>query len=394
MGKLNKRALLGHLQRLGAASRADLAKSLGLSQPTAGKIVDELLAGGVFEEIDLGVGANDGSKRRAKVGRPARMIRLNQSKARFLGIHLGIRETSLALLSVGSDGEDRWDTRFKTPDSAAAWQKRLRKAAAAFSQKNFWGVLFSVPGIVDERGGRILFSPNIHWTENIDLSALVRKVWRAPVLLIQEEHAVAMSHQTNDPGGDDFLLADFGEGVGGAVVVGGKLFEHPMPISGELGHTPVAGNSRPCGCGAIGCLETLASMRGLLQSFAEANPRAPRSWPALVSAIETHGVQPWLAHALDATAGVIAGALNVLGLRRIVITGILPELPTVVMQYLMQSIARGSLWAKFGSINVEGAQRRRNAGLVTIGLDHLIMPVNENAETGAAQSNFARAKNL
>ena len=44
MGQLNRRALLRQLQKLGVASRADLAKSLGMSQPTAGKIVDELLA--------------------------------------------------------------------------------------------------------------------------------------------------------------------------------------------------------------------------------------------------------------------------------------------------------------------------------------------------------------
>jgi glutamate synthase (NADPH/NADH) small chain len=44
MGQLNRRALLRRLQKLGVASRAELAKSLGMSQPTAGKIVDELIA--------------------------------------------------------------------------------------------------------------------------------------------------------------------------------------------------------------------------------------------------------------------------------------------------------------------------------------------------------------
>ena len=52
MGRHNKRAVLDRLLRLGTASRAELAKSLGLSQPTAGKIADELLELGVFEETD------------------------------------------------------------------------------------------------------------------------------------------------------------------------------------------------------------------------------------------------------------------------------------------------------------------------------------------------------
>jgi predicted NBD/HSP70 family sugar kinase len=212
----------------------------------------------------------------------------------------------------------------------------------------------------------------------MDLAAPVRKIWRAPVILVQEEHAVALGHQAGDPGGEDFFLADFGEGVGGAVVVAGKIVAHPLPISGELGHTPVIGNNRQCGCGASGCLETLASTRGLLQSFAAANPRAARSWPALVESVTANGVEPWLAGALDATAGVIAGALNVLGLRRVVITGTLAELPPSVLQCLAKSISNGSLWARFGEVKVEGATRRRTAGLVAIGLDHIIVPVHDN----------------
>ena len=90
MGRLNKRALLGHLHRLGIASRADLAKSLGLSQPTAGKIVDELLAMGVFEEVTTTTTTNRSQRSQVKAGRPARMLRLNRSKAHFLAIQIGI----------------------------------------------------------------------------------------------------------------------------------------------------------------------------------------------------------------------------------------------------------------------------------------------------------------
>ncbi|HWY75275.1 MAG TPA: Lrp/AsnC family transcriptional regulator, partial [Verrucomicrobiae bacterium] len=86
MGRLNKRALLTRLQRLGTASRADLAKSLGLSQPTAGKIVDELLDLGVFEEVAAVAQPASGQGRKAgtRPGRPGRMLRLTRSKARFL----------------------------------------------------------------------------------------------------------------------------------------------------------------------------------------------------------------------------------------------------------------------------------------------------------------------
>jgi predicted NBD/HSP70 family sugar kinase len=379
MGRLNKRALLGHLHRLGTASRADLAKSLGLSQPTAGKIVDELLELGVFEEVSAPIAAAGSPGRtRSKVGRPARMLRLSRSKAHFLGIQLGIRETSFALLPVGSTGEDAWPIQVETTDSAKDWVRQLQQATTQMAEKNFWGILVSVPGLVDERKNRVLYSANLHWTEKVDLTSLVHQVWNAPVVLVQEEHALALGHQAIDPTGEDFLLVDFGDGVGGAVVMAGKLYAHPLPIGGELGHTPVLGNDRRCGCGAVGCLETLTSSRGLLQSFVAASPKSARSLPALFASVERRGVESWFAETLSATAGVIAGALNMLGLRRVVITGTMNELPPSVLAYLAKAISKGALWARFGEIKVEGAPRRRSAGLVAAGLDRLIVPMAES----------------
>ena len=319
MGRLNKRALLVHLRRMGTASRADLAKSLGLSQPTAGKIVDELLEMGVFEEVATDPDSKGTATRSA--GRPARMLRLSRSKAHFLAIQLGIQKTDFALPSIGVTGEDAWVAHITTPESANDWQRQLRKIAGQIAEKAFWGVLVSVPGVLDERTSKVIYSPNLHWTEKADLRSQIRSIWKAPVLLVQEEHALALGQQAADAEGEDFLLADFGDGVGGAVVIAGKIHTHPLPVSGELGHTPVAGNDRRCGCGATGCLETLSSTRGLLQSYAAANPKAARSWQALAASVAAGGVELWLASTLDATAGVIAGALNVLGVRRVVITG-------------------------------------------------------------------------
>src|SRR6185312_7030427 len=101
MGRLNKRALLNCLQTMRTASRADLAKSLGVSQPTAGKIADELLELGVFEEVEVEEKPLQKHPHRGpKLGRPARMLRLTESKPRFLGIQLGVARTGLARLSL------------------------------------------------------------------------------------------------------------------------------------------------------------------------------------------------------------------------------------------------------------------------------------------------------
>jgi glucokinase len=227
---------------------------------------------------------------------------------------------------------------------------------------------------VDERKGRVLYSPNLRWTAGKALSEPLQEVWNAPVILIQEERILALGHHSAHREGDDFMLVDFGEGVGSAVLIFGKLYAHPLPISGEIGHTPVPGNERQCGCGSIGCLETLASIRGLLDSFGEAHPKSRKTWEALSSHVAANGIEPWLAKTLDAMAAGIAGGLNMVGLRRAVITGSVTELPPIVFNYLAEKIDKGTLWARFGDLKIEKAPRRRKAGLVAAGIDRLIVP--------------------
>jgi predicted NBD/HSP70 family sugar kinase len=170
------------------------------------------------------------------------------------------------------------------------------------------------------------------------------------------------------------LLVDFGEGVGGAIIVNGTPLANPLPISGEIGHTPALGNHRRCGCGALGCVETLVSVRGLLESFLAANPQVENSWAALGAHIARQGIEPWLAPALDAAAVAIAGALNVLGLRQVIITGSLTELPPAVLAHLSRAIENGAMWARFGKVECLSAPRRRTAGLVAVGIDRLVVP--------------------
>jgi predicted NBD/HSP70 family sugar kinase len=374
--RTNQRTVVSLLWRMGTASRADLAKAAGLSQPTAGKIITELMELGILHEVGPnGVGAQIAERR---LGRPGQLLALDAENPRFLAIELGVDETCVAPVPVGVKLEDSWSVRFPTPRSPGGWSAALRKACVGMSHPGMRGVLLSVPGIVDETAGKVLFCPNLHWLESADLPALLRRQWNLPVLLVQEIRALALGHLTAEPAAQDFLLVDFGEGVGGAIVLEGQLYSHPVPLSGELGHTPVPGNQRLCGCGAQGCLETLVSERGLLRSCSNLSKGGTRSWEGLVRHVAGSGMEPWLKETLEAAASVIAGALNVLGLHRVVVTGRLAQLSPAVLEHLAAEVRQGALWARFGEVSCTSAPRRRAAGLVAAGLDRLIFPAHQS----------------
>jgi predicted NBD/HSP70 family sugar kinase len=367
----NQARLVEQLLRRGVATRAELAKAGGMSQPTAGKIIEELATAGVVEELS---GSNEVSRGRPTVGRPGKQLRLSQSPARLVIAEVGVERTRLAAVPAALPEEERWDVDFKTPSSEASFSQRLRQHAASLSIRRPWGVMVSVPGLVDETNGKVLFCANLHWCERADLVELFNEVFRAPVRLIQENRALALAEVGTRASASDFLLVDFGDGVGGSVVVNQRPQEGSVPAAGEIGHTPVAGNSRQCGCGNRGCLETLVAEPWLVRSLAEETGNSSVTFADVCRAAQGPELPEFLAAALDATAGCIAGILNVCGLKRAVLTGHIRELGPRATDHLVAAIRRFCMWSRFDSVEVELAQRRRARGLTIAGIQRVIMP--------------------
>jgi predicted NBD/HSP70 family sugar kinase len=372
--RINERKIIQAMMRLRTASRSELARAADLSQPTVGRIVDEMLEHALLAEGDSD--AENGSGKtatatveKAQLGRPSRPLELDRRRRRFVAIQIGVKQTRLAALPMAVSDADEWAIQFPTPASPAAFQEALAEHWKQLGVRNLDAVVISLPGVVDERAGRVLLSPNVHWTEGADFHAIVRAVSRAPIAFVQEIRALALGQLAAEPNVRDFLLVDFGSGVGAAAVIRGKLYDAPIPLSGEVGHTPVLGNDRPCSCGAVGCLETLVSRKGILATARQQG--GIRDWAALQESITRDGVPAWLTPSLDALADTIAGALNLLGLRQVILTGALNELPTAA-QYVCDATQRGAMWSRFGDVSCRLAPRRRMAGMVTVAVDEIL----------------------
>jgi hypothetical protein len=91
---------------------------------------------------------------------------------------------------------------------------------------------------------------------------------------------------------------------------------------------------------------------------------------------------------LGAAAAVIAGAVNVLGVGQVVITGSLTELSPTITNYLSEAVVKGTMWARFGQVKCVTAPRRRTAGLVAVGIDRLVSSVSSPIPSRPAFGGF------
>jgi len=123
------------------------------------------------------------------------------------------------------------------------------------------GIGIGAAGLVDGDNGVVLSAPNIAW-ENVPLRAMVADRIDLPVLIDNDANVAAWGEALYGAGkgyGDQIMLT-VGTGVGGGIIIGGKIYRGAHGIGGELGHMIVdAGNSAQCACGNHGDLEAMAS---------------------------------------------------------------------------------------------------------------------------------------
>jgi len=133
------------------------------------------------------------------------------------------------------------------------------------------GIGLAVPGLVDETRGVALRAVNLPWRD-LALAAVVGARLGLPALLSHDVRAAAAAEAALGAGraSDDFLFVAIGTGIGAAIVHGGRPFLGAHGRAGELGHVVVEPDGPPCGCGARGCLEAIASAAAIERGYAAA----------------------------------------------------------------------------------------------------------------------------
>lgn len=264
--------VLQHLFHEGPGSRADLARSTGLTRVTVSDLIAELMADGLVGELGQ-------DSREGKVGKPGTLVGLLTEAFQIVAVDL-TDDAFLhgAVLDLSGTVLEQRTAAFTDPRGEAAYADLLAfcRVLVADATRPVLGVGVGSPGIIDA-SGTVLEAPNRDWY-HLPLAERLALALGLPVHVANDADTAALGEFTyGGSGGSGLMVLNVGQGVGAGIVLDGALVAGHANAAGELGHVTAVderdddgplGPALTCACGRTGCLETLLAVPALRRRLA------------------------------------------------------------------------------------------------------------------------------
>jgi N-acetylglucosamine repressor len=359
--QLSEREVLAALQGHGPLSRADIMRRTGISGPTVTRTVSALLHAGLLEE---------GDARQQALGRPGRVLRLATKSVSVLGAVVGAKRCEL--ISAGLDGQIHAEhvRTFATPERYSglvnAFVRHSRQMIAERATQ-VQGLGISMPGLLNRRERRTVFSPNLHQTDGRQLGEDLKQRLGLETAILQESHALCLAEMTYGAarGVADFAMLDISEGLGVGVVHAGRILEGHNGLGGELGHITVDIDGGKCGCGNRGCLETVATDTALAAAISS-RLRRKLSIEEVVSLLRegTVAAEAELGEVLEYLAVGLAAVINIFNPSKVFVHGRLFDAGSDLFERLLERTRRRALAPSLADCAIVRARGNKRLGAI------------------------------
>jgi len=242
-------------------SRADIARTTGLTKVTVSDLVAELISGNLVRET--------GTSEVSRPGKPSTILGFNASGRDILAMDLSAPDQFRgAVLSLKGepiltrvrplDGAVGQDALAAARDLAADLKKSAKNPVL--------GLAVGTPGTVNSTG-TVLSAPNLHW-HDLPLQRLLAEDLGVPVRVENDANLAVLAERRFAGGPDNLLRVQLSRGVGAGLLVGGALVQGVASDAGEIGHVVIDETGALCSCGKSGCLETWISVPALTARLA------------------------------------------------------------------------------------------------------------------------------
>lgn len=254
--------ILRSLSASAPMTRADLAAELGLSKAAISGLTRDLLDGALLEE----------TTNVQRQGRPAVLLDLRADGAFFLGISLLSNPAQIALTDLRGKIIARAPLAFdpnpeRFADNVAAAVPQL---IATVPATRLAGIGIALSGLVDEEQACCIKSTLLGW-QDVPLAHLIRKRVNLPTFIENDAKALALCEKHFGEAREfkNFSVISLGEGIGSAHFIHGRLYRGAHGGAGEIAHCTIEPQGRPCRCGKVGCVDSVASLAAISEMARE-----------------------------------------------------------------------------------------------------------------------------
>ena len=195
----------------------------------------------------------------------------------YLGVDLGGTNIAIGLVDKNFNivAKGKVPTKAERPtgeiidDMATLCASVVEKANISFDEVESVGI--ATPGSINPNTGVVLFANNIYMKHYPIADELKKRIPVKKVYLENDANAAALAEAKAGAGAgcNSLVMVTLGTGVGGGVVIDGKLYSGFNYSGAELGHTVIEVGGRPCTCGRKGCFEAYSSATGLIKMTKE-----------------------------------------------------------------------------------------------------------------------------
>lgn len=329
-------------------SRAGVALRTSMTRSTASRLVDDLVALGVLDELERAGTTGP--------GRPATPLVAGEGLAALgLQVNAGFLAARLVDLRgrVVAEQVEVGDFVGSEPEPTLG---RLAVLAADVLDRmpvtsHLVGAGLALPGIVSTATGTLLLAPNLGWSDVQPADVLGRGSVQGHRLRVGNEADLASRTVAEVAPGRPGALSDFiylsGEiGIGGAIVVDGRIWTGRHGWAGEIGHVSVDPDGPSCPCGSTGCLERYAGKHAILDAAGLPHTAAPTELADLAGRGDDLARRA-VARAARALGIALAGVVNVLDIPAVVLGGHLGQVADLLRPDLEQQLRARVLSARW-----------------------------------------------
>ncbi|MBI9061402.1 MAG: ROK family protein [Marinilabiliaceae bacterium] len=235
------------------------------------------------------------------------------------------------------------------------------------------GIGLGTPGIIDN--GLVLGgAENLPEWESLPLGGILSRRLNQAVYVDNDANMMGLGEVRagNAQAISDAIFITVGTGIGGAMVLNGKLYGGHRNRGAEMGHIIVTPNGKTCGCGAKGCLEAHASIPALIEDYTQLLQETDKAIPqplngeVIVAAYHTgqaEAVQALNQH-FDYLAAGITGFINIFSPQKIIIGGGISEAGPFYLQNITDRVNAQVMKETSVFTQIETAQLGNKAGIM------------------------------